>query len=52
MLIYVLFLIFTFSKEFLFRTNITQSFRHELYSAEVTDDKVHRLAHEYYKFHG
>jgi len=30
---------------FLFKTNITRSCGHELYSAEVMDDKIHRLAH-------
>ena len=47
MLIYVLFFNFYFLK-----TNITRSCGHELYSVEVMDDKIHRLAHEYYKLHG
>jgi len=45
-LIYVLFFNFYFLKN-----NITRSCGHELYSVEVMDDKIHRLAHEYYKLH-
>ena len=35
------FLIFTFLKQFLFRTNMTRGCGHELFSAEVMDDKIH-----------